>query len=135
MDPEATSRAVAASMLGHPEAGLQRKIFTAGGEGGAEHLLCSLASPGSQPWGYVTGLALSHPEGLRQGLGEEGDQTKAQNSHRRRDRWPRYLGKEMKPLTQQQGGRGERVLQTASPPPPPPQTIQTGPLASVGRVG
>lgn len=33
-------------MLGHPEAGLQRKISTVGGEGGAEHLLSGLASQG-----------------------------------------------------------------------------------------
>lgn len=46
VDPEGTSRAVTASMLGHPKAGLQREIFTVGGEGGAKHLLSSLASQG-----------------------------------------------------------------------------------------
>lgn len=63
VDPEeATSGAVAASMLGCLEAGLQREIFTVGGEGGAKHLLSSLASgvpamglcnwPGLSPPGY-----------------------------------------------------------------------------------
>lgn len=56
MGPKAASGAVAASMLGHPEAGLQGKIFTVDGEGGAEHLLSSLA-----PQGHVTGLSCSHP--------------------------------------------------------------------------
>lgn len=106
VDPEATSGAVAASMLGGPEAGLQREIFTVGGEGGAKHLLSSLASgvpatglcnwPGLFPPGYF------QQKGCR-GWGREADQTAAQNSRGRTEVALLYPGREATPLTQPWG--------------------------------
>ena len=60
MGLKAASGAVAASMRGHPEAGLQGKIFTVDGEGGAEHLLSSLASTGSCNWAVLFPPTDSH---------------------------------------------------------------------------